>query len=318
MRTFLLTLRANRFESFAAAVYVLVALELAANVIGRLTSFGIPTDCFRDPGTSVVCQGLAPTMQDYLSVAAEWGLYALAAITLLPVLVGLIAGTALVAKEVDRGTTTFAWWLTGSRQRWLIARVLPVALFIVAAALTGGWLADQLEALRNPGVDPARSFGHLGLRGPVVGAEALAVFGLALACGAVLGRVLPALLVAAALSFGSIVGVGMLSDALLQPETVSVIADGGFPGQVDWRLIDTRVVAPDGSVMTWQEAYERYGDTGDPASPSGTGASELRTLIIAIPGDLYPIAMARMTVLYAALGLGAIVMAFAVVARRRP
>jgi ABC-type transport system involved in multi-copper enzyme maturation permease subunit len=236
----------------------------------------------------------------------------------LPVVIGLFLGIALAGKEIDRGTTVFAWSLTPSRRRWLFGRVAPVAVVIVLASLAAGILADRLEGLRDPGVDPALTFEHLGIRGIVVAGETLLVFGIALAAGAILGRILPALLLALAVSIGAIVGGYLINDAMLKTETVLVPGvDGGPTGPARWRTVDFKIQAPTGEIMTWQEAYDRYGDPGA-VEGGDAGVNQLRTILEVNPAELYPLVTDRMALLFAALGLSAIVIAFAAVDRRRP
>lgn len=319
MTNLVLALRAHRFETLAVGLFAVGSLGTAALVVIRLMAWAIPASCFRGTGPTPVCGGLAPDMDAYLSFAGHWGFFALAGIALLPVVSGLFLGIAMAGKEIDRGTTVFAWSLTPSRRRWLVQRVVPVAVGVVTLGLLAGFFADQLETLRNPGFDSAGTFGHLGLRGPVVAGEALAVFGLALAAGAVLGRILPALLVAGALGLGAIVGVNLATDTWLRAETVAVFGvDDVAAVHPDWRVVDYRVQAPDGSILTWNEAYERYGEPNAIDGSVGTDGVVLRTVLFVNPAEIYQLVVARMTLLFGALGLAAIVIAFAVVDRRRP
>ena len=139
--------------------------------------------------------------------------------------------------------------------------------------------------------------------------------------------VLPALLVGAALALGMFVAVNLASEALLRSETIVWIpgnGDQGMPGQVDWRVVDYRLLSPEGEILTWNEAYQRYGDVGvlgeeiPPGADVPPGVMALRSVLFVNPGDLYPLVAARMAVLYAAIGFGSIVLAFAVIDRRRP
>ncbi len=314
-----LAVRANKLESFGVVVFVLGALGVAAFVVARLATAGIPTACFTGQGAAALCAGLEPQMTRYLDFAGQMGFYALAGITLLPVVAGLFAGVALAGKEIDRGTAVFAWALGPSRRQWLLSRVVPVALILVAAGLAAGWLADALEGLRDPGVDPGRSFEHLGLRGgAVIAMETLAILGLSLAAGALLGRVLPAVLIAGLLAAGSIFVVQWVTGEQLRRETVAVLGiDGGPTGPERWRVVDYRVLAPTGEILTWEEAYNRYGDPGA-LEGEDAGVDQLRTALFVNPGEMYPLAAARMAIEFGAIGFASIVLATAIVDRRRP
>jgi hypothetical protein len=327
MTTIGLTIRAHRFEFTSLALLAAIGLGGTAFVIARLIAFGIPTRCFVDGPVAGACIGLDRAITAYLDFAGFAGGLGLGAVLVLAILPSMVLGMALGAKEIDRGTTAFAWSLATSRRRWFLGRVLPAAVAIAAIGLVGGVMADMLQALRDPGVDPARTFQHLGLRGIVVPALALAVFGVTLVAGTVLGRILPTLLVGAALALGLWVGVSVANDTFLRSEAVVWMPDNGsqgLPGQVDWRNVDYELLTPEGQIITFGEAYARYGPNvlvGDEVPPDvelPPDAVVLRSVIHANPGDLYPFVAARMAVLYAAVGLGLIVLAFAVVDRRRP
>jgi len=304
-----MTLRVHRFEAVAVALGAAVTIGFALVVCLRLLGLGVAFACFTHGPQTADCGATQFQIEDYLSFAGAWGYYAIGAIALLPLAAGLILGVALVGKEIDRGTTAFAWSINPSRRRWLAARVLPIAILLTAATLAAGELADWLEFLRDPGTDPMTTFNHMGTRGPVVAAEGLAFFGLALALGARFGRVLPAFLIAAVVSGATFVGVWMLNDAWLHNETVLVPGqDGGVPG----RSLEYLLVAPDGTIMDWQQAYQRYGENVDLA------ALQFGSMLRVNPPELYPISVARMSILFSAIGLASITLAFAVIERRRP
>jgi hypothetical protein len=107
--------------------------------------------------------------------------------------------------------------------------------------------------------------------------------------------------------------VTLLTDTFLSTETVLTYGmDGGVPG----RVVGYMIQSPEGDVMTFQEAYERYGEAAM-ESVDGPSAT-FRTVLRINPPELYPFVVARMLVLYSALGLLTIVASFAVVERRRP
>jgi len=305
-------LRPHRFEAAGVAVLSVLTFIVAGGLAIRLMAYGIPAECFSG-AAGASCIARQPDMTSYFETAGVWGFIAEAAVTLLPAVCGVFFGLALIGKELDQGTTTFAWSLAPSRRRWLMQRVLPIGVAIVVIGLAAGAIGDLLEVLRAPGTDPNGSLAHLGLRGAVIGGETLAYFGLALLVGAVIGRVLPALLLAIVLVASSFVGVTLLTDVFLSTETVLTYgSDGGVPG----RVVDYMIQSPEGDVMTFHEAYLRYGEAAM-ESPDGPSAT-FRTVLRINPPELYPFVVARMLVVYAALGLLAIVLSLAVVERRRP
>ena len=320
MTRVLLALRVHRFELVAVTLLAVAVLAGSGGLLLRLLAFHLPVSCFTGgPVIDPTCAARQIDVNAYMAIAGNFGVPALGGVVLLPILSGLILGVALVGKELDRGTAALAWSVAPSRRAWLLDRVLPVALLIIAASLAAGLIADGLQVARDPGTDPERTFAHLGLRGVVVAAEGLFVFGVALAVGARLGRVLPALILSGVFAFAGYAGTTLLMDGFLHTETVTVNASSLPPaGLTAWgigKVLDSRVRTPDGRVLTWEAAYNEYGDVG-PGMPGYTGGFD--DIYIVNPGALYPIVEWRMTVIYGALGLAGIVLAFAIVERRRP
>ena len=133
------------------------------------------------------------------------------AASLIPLVVGLLYGPPLVARELERRSAPLAWSLTSSRVRWLLWRAWPAAGLIVLL-LTGTALAgDRLEAAVYPQFDPAQSFYDVGSRGELVVLRGLAAFAFGLAAGVVVGRTLPATFLAGGLC---IVGLGLAASVL--------------------------------------------------------------------------------------------------------
>ena len=75
------------------------------------------------------------------------------------------------------------------------------------------------------------------------------------------------------------------------------------------RVLEMRIRTPDGTVMAWGDAYERYGDVMDPGLPGYAGGFD--QVYIINPGALYPIVEARMSVIFGAIGLLGIVVSVA-------
>jgi hypothetical protein len=314
-----LTFRIHRFEAVALAILAAAVLGAAAGLLLRLLAFNLPASCFFngdqfDPG----CAARQAEVNDYFSLAGDIGMYVVLAIVILPFALGLIFGVAIVSKELERGTAALAWSIAPSRSRWLLRVALPAFLAVVGTSVVAGLLSDRLELVRDPSMDPARTLHHLGLRGVVIPAYGVAAFGIALAVGARLGRVMPALLLAGALTLASAVGATFAVDAMLRGEYVPVEESRMLETRAfsAGRVFDTHVLTPDGELMSWGEAYELVGDAIYPDSINFDPA--YRTFYLVTPGELYPIAEWRLAVILAAIGLGGIVLAFAIVDRRRP
>lgn len=195
IRSAWLTFKMHRFEILAIAAASLL-LALAAIVVARMLSdSSVPYRCFllapEDP-VPPECS----TTGSFSDLNSSYAAYAMAAMAVLPFVGGVLLGVPLVAQEVEQRTAQLAWSLSGSRRRWLLARLAVVGAVLAGVLSVPALAAGLLEAARVPEVDPSVSFQDYGLRGPVVVARGLAALGLGVLAGVVVGRVLPALIVA--------------------------------------------------------------------------------------------------------------------------
>jgi hypothetical protein len=182
--------------------------------------------------------------------------------------VPLVLGVALITPEIEHRTAMISWPMAGSRVRWLRWRALPVLL--IGASLIGvmAVAAELLARSYLPHSDIG--FANHGLRGVSMLARAGLVFVAAVATGAVIGRLLLALLVGVTLSVGLASGLDAalphwVASAELAPSD-SVLA-GAFPLNTGFEYR-----APDGGPISdaeveamLQAAYEEFGDEANPA-----------------------------------------------------
>jgi len=322
-----LALRIHRFEAVALGLLAAAALAFSGGLLLRLLALNVPLSCFlsshSSDGLDSGCAGRSD-YNDYLLLAGDIGMYAVIALAILPFILGLVLGVAVVAKELERGTVALAWSVGPSRLRWLLGVVVPGLVAILGVSLVAGVVADRLELARDPTIDPAVSLHHLGLRGVVLPAYVLASFGIALAVGARLGRVLPALLLAGALSLAGVLGTTAIVDGMLRTEAIPVDESSMMEVRAfaAGRVFDSLIRTPEGELITWAEAEDRFGTTFweamDPGSPGYDPTAGLRSVYLVTPGQLYPFAEWRLAIILGAIGLGGIVLAFAIVERRRP
>jgi hypothetical protein len=320
-----LAFRIHRFEAVALGLLAAAALAFAGGLLLRLLAFDVPLSCFLSAhsgdGSDSGCAGRSD-YGEYLHLAGDIGMYAVIALALVPFFLGLVLGVAIVGKEIERGTVALAWSIGPSRRRWLLGVVGPGLVAVLGLSLVAGLVADRLELARDPAIDPSTSLHHLGLRGLVLPAYALAAFGISLAAGARLGRVLPALLLAGGLTFGGALGTTAAVDAMLRTESIPVDESAMLEVRAfaAGRVFDSLVRTPEGDLISWIEAEARYPaaflEAIDPVNPGGGPA--LGFVYLVTPGELYPIAEWRLAVILGAIGLAGIVLAFAIVERRRP
>jgi hypothetical protein len=115
------------------------------------------------------------------------------ALPLVLVLIAVLIGAPLVAREVEQRTQLVAWTQSVSRRRWYTAKTAALAVAIATAGLIAGTANDRLQI-------PLSAGGLTSSRWPwffsidlAPAAEAVAAFALAVAFGAWLRRSLPAI-----------------------------------------------------------------------------------------------------------------------------
>ena len=315
MRRWLAILRPNRPELRAAFILGGVMVAGSAVVITWLRSFDIPEECFRGGNVADQCRLYQGTMFAYGEALNTVGNPAAIAAFVTPIVVGIVLGIALLARELEQQTTSFAWSIAPSRGVWLRDRIIPILLLLLALGFAGGWLGDVFQSLRTRSVDPWANFEGMGQRGPVIPGAALLVFGISGLVGGLVGRQLPALLIS-----GALIGFGLwaafnLSDGWIRDDAVFGTNDELGLGD---KYLDSVIRTPEGKFITWDEAYQRYGSEVDALNLGETGSSGLALAMRYVPGERYPAAVARLSGLLGLGGVATIGLTFLVVSRRRP
>jgi hypothetical protein len=309
-------LRPNRPELRAALILGFLMVAAGAGAIAWLRTFDIPDECFSGRDLAELCNPYQAAMLAYGEALNTVGNPAGIATLVAPIVVALVLGIAVLAREIEQQTTNFAWSIAPSRAAWLRDRMIPILLVVLALGLAGGWLGDLLQGLRTRSVDPWQNFEGLGLRGPAIAAAGLLVFGIAGLVGAAVGRQLPALLISGALIGFGVYGAATVSDAWVQGDAEVGTYDQTSIGD---KILDELIRTPEGEFISWDEAYRRYGSELDNISYDGTdNGTGLRVATRYVPGERYPAAVARLSGLLGGGGLAAIGLTFFVVNRRRP
>ena len=232
--------------------------------------------------------------------------------------VGLFLGVPLVAREVEQGTAQLAWTVGRSRVRWLIGRgAFPMLVGVVLLGMLAV-LTDVLAAAMRPDLNTSETFWLYGSRGPLLIGRGLLALGAGVLIGAVLGKQLPALLLAAlgvggmtlaaAFAFGSWheteAVLASENDHLSEPLGISSgveLPTGERVGYGDAQFQDEN-----GLLYSTQEDFEAR------RNPIG------REYQLIIPGERYGEIVAREAAVLAGAGLLLIGGAAAVTRRRRP
>jgi hypothetical protein len=314
-----LTLRLHRFELFAFGVAIIGLAVAAFAAAAYIEGFRVPPECvFSDdaaPSEEVIFACDAAYRR--VSEAQTIGALVMSPLLLVTFAMSLFLGVPVIARELERGTVRLAWWLTPSRWRWYLARLVPIVVVVVGLTFAAGLAADRMFAANNPGVDFANSFEGFGARGGLLAARALFVFAVAVFVGSFIGRVLPAVIVAALLATIGLYGGINVHDRILQGEAVQVPADGsGFgDGSASGdKFIDQRFVLQDGTLV----GYDYFFNSGQGDAFDELGNPRFPMVNLVIPGDRYRFVEAREAGVLIGGSLVALLIAGFVVVRRRP
>jgi len=225
-----LTFLLHRFTLVAVSAMLILASAAAFFVAFRLHVLGVTAECLNawprvGPGApSAACQASA---SEFRSINGAWATPLLGALGGVAPLAGLLAGAALVAREIEDGTASVAWSLSPSRMRWLAGRVAPVAVLLLVLSVVASVAATELAGARYPGLDPSLSFYNGSSNGLTPVAAGMAVFAAAVFAGSLLGRVLPALIVGAVLGLFLVAGVFFSENVWFPGQTIVVDARVG-------------------------------------------------------------------------------------------
>lgn len=309
-----LSFRLQRLEILLLTAAVLAACGLMAWFAFQLDGLSAAhPDCdFLDPAASCLAASASFESVDGL------GELIIMSTSLVTFGVGLFLGVPLVAREVDQGTAQLAWTIGRSRVRWLIGRVAFAMLVGVVLLGMLAVMTDVLAATMRPEIDTSEAFWFYGGRGPLLVGRGLLALGAGVLIGAVIGKQLPALLLAA-LTVG---GMTLASEVAFGSwhETEAVLASDN--DHLSEPLgISSGIELPSGERVGYGGAefqdengvfYSSQEDFEARRNPIG------REYQLIIPGERYGEIVARETVVLAAAGALLVIGAAAVTLRRRP
>lgn len=298
----LLSYRLQRFEIVALAVGVAVWAVAALVVAWRLAGYDAE---FPD------CMGLIATTAAYCEDASlQFGPWDQTAEVLLwlvlggPLLIGVVLGAPIVAREVEDQTAQIAWSFSLSRVRWLIGRILPIAAAGILLFIVLGLAGEILTVARLGGDDPG--FQRFDQRGLIVVVRGVVALIAAVLLGAVLGRTLPAILVAIGLTAVLVFGQVVALDAWRRTESTVVDQTSPDAGPIltNAMILEPVAVLQDGTIVSDRKAE----------LPDGVSFDALRI----IPSSEYWTWVARETAGLLAISGGLLLTTAVVVRRRRP
>ena len=134
---------------------------------------------------------------------------------LVPVLLGMFAGPAVLARELETGTFRYAWTQGIGRLRWTIAKLvlLAVAITVIAWAFSQvfAWFFDPFLQYEGMNVLAATVFTT---RGIAFAAWTLAAFAIGAFLGMLIRRIIPAM----AATLGAYLGLNLLAWLVLRED----------------------------------------------------------------------------------------------------
>jgi ABC-type transport system involved in multi-copper enzyme maturation permease subunit len=310
-----LTLRLHRFTLLSVAAILLLGSIAALVVAARLRALGVTTECLSS-WSGMPMNGSSPTacqlnVNTFYEIDNSQASPLMGVLMWLAPITGLLAGVALVAREIEERTASVAWSLARSRTRWLVGRVVPVALVLVVFLAIAAVAGTELQRARQPQIDPLLSFDTDSGRGLVLITTGLMCFAAAVLIGSIVGRVLPALIFSAVMGLVLMTGASALKMAWLPSQAVTTT-------QQDWGtatgslFIDQLLQLKSGEMVPL-DGIDVSAVSGDPASGPVDGSTIVTRIV---PGSRHPVVEA---VVSAGMGLVASVLfvATAVVVRRR-
>jgi hypothetical protein len=249
------TLKLHRFEVGAAAIVTIAAGVWALVVELQVRMLGVPTACVDAWLASVTDE-----QTDCLSSLQAWsGIVETPlndAMGFIPLAAGLLGSIPIVARELESGTAQIAWSLNPSRRRWLLRQLAPVMGLLGACLAFAAVASAMLEADRV--IAGYSAFEDLGRYGPLIMARALGAFGIGLLVGALLGRTLPAAVLAVAVTVALAFAVSIAREewlSRLEPVVVSELSAEGATIVVPHAVITAiGFRAPDGRQISLVDA----------------------------------------------------------------
>ena len=168
-------------------------------------AYAVVTAC--RPASSFTCGDINESFNNTYAPTAN----AIAALLqVVPALIGAFAGAPVLARELETGTFRYAWTQGFGRTRWTVAKLVPLAVVVAAAAGASSVLfswyfqpffADGNQITLDPEV--------FGLRGVAFAAWTLAAFAIGALAGMLIRRVVPAIAATLAVYAGLAIAVGV-------------------------------------------------------------------------------------------------------------
>lgn len=299
----------------AAALVVVAALGIAWQTRAVRAE---QLACYRETPTAEEgdsfspCHAQDPTLQSLEAAAG----FAKVGVIGVPLLLAVFTGVPIVARELEGRTAHLSWTLSRSRRRWLVLRAATPLVVVAVASVAVGIAGDVLThaAPWVEGSDPG--FEDWWSRGPQVAVRAVAVFGIALAIGALLGRQLPAVLVTAGATLALFMAAFFVLDGWMEEaaEPVPIAPTTIVSGKIYGGGLQN---AATGELVSDEEASEAGLWDEDQLDENGVPRGYTMYFLM-VPSDRYGEFVLREVGLFAAAAVATFAVGFMVTQRRRP
>lgn len=254
------------------------------------------------------CHAQDPTLQSLEAAAG----FAKVGVVGVPLLMGVFLGVPVVGRELEGRTAHLSWSLSRSRLRWLAQRAGPPLAVVAIASVAVGLAGDVLThaAPWVEGSDPG--FEDWWSRGPQVAVRAAAVFAIALAVGALLGRHLAAVLVTGGATLALFLAAFFVLDGWMEaaaepvPIAPTTIVSGKIYGS-GWRDNATGQLLGDEEMAFEEEDLDEFG------WPRG-----YTMIFYMVPSERYGEFVLRESALFASAAAAGLAAAAGIVIRRHP
>lgn len=187
-----------------------------------------------------------------------------------PILVGALLGAPVVARSLEAARFTTDWATPPARVRRLARRSIPRVVLAVAGLGLCGWLAAEVQWLLTPWLPRgSAALETFGTWGPIVPARGLAILGLALLVGSIVGHRLAAGVAAAILGAALVLGgslvverawvaayPGVTMETPLQPGEALLRTGSRWRNQYGTLLTEAQLRA----VVPYRAGSERYAE----------------------------------------------------------
>lgn len=309
IRSWRITARLHRFEIVAVFLGALGLTLLSLYGLKTLTDLAVPEPCFHvlDAEGTPGCSGIA----DFFALSASMASKGIGGMMVAPYLIGVLLGVPLVGTLIERRTAMFVWSMAPSRTTWFLGQLSFALLVTLIAIVPPAIAADALERVSFPQYRAEASFNDYGLRGLLPIATAMTALSFSVLTGLIVGRILPGIIVAGALSVAL-----FFAPALVRPYLAPVDVLEPHLVESDTMQLGAGWRRPDGNVLTLGEAAA--------SSPFPVGSSEQQAwveeqydlVVLGYQPDRYGDVMLRESLLLFGVA-GVLTMASMVVVRRR-